>query len=245
MAISSKHKAGALRVTRVVWEAEDTHEIDVPHDALSGVTSDQHHTRYTDGEALVAAKADSDIASAISLKHSNSFDHSNSLDHSHANKTLLDTYTQTEVNLADAVSKKHAQAHTHPESEVTNLVTDLGAKEAIANKGQVNGYAGLGADGIVPSSQLPPPSGAGNFGQVSIPFVSWLNEDKVSVIGQSGILTTSKVLASLYADSDDVYAQDWYPPMVRNIIEGVGFDIVLRANLGTFKGSAKLNWNWS
>lgn len=27
--------------------------------------------------------------------------------HSHANKSLLDTYTQTEVNLADAVSKKH------------------------------------------------------------------------------------------------------------------------------------------
>lgn len=28
--------------------------------------------------------------------------------HSHANKDLLDTYTQTEANLADAVSKKHA-----------------------------------------------------------------------------------------------------------------------------------------
>ena len=29
--------------------------------------------------------------------------------HSHANKALLDTYTQTEVDLADAVSKKHTQ----------------------------------------------------------------------------------------------------------------------------------------
>lgn len=27
--------------------------------------------------------------------------------HSHANKDLLDTYTQTEADLADAVSKKH------------------------------------------------------------------------------------------------------------------------------------------
>jgi hypothetical protein len=31
--------------------------------------------------------------------------------HSHANKDLLDTYTQTEANLADAVAKKHAHAN--------------------------------------------------------------------------------------------------------------------------------------
>ena len=31
--------------------------------------------------------------------------------HEHANKALLDTYTQTEANLADAVAKKHAHAN--------------------------------------------------------------------------------------------------------------------------------------
>ena len=31
--------------------------------------------------------------------------------HTHANKDLLDTYTQTEVNLADAVAKKHNHAN--------------------------------------------------------------------------------------------------------------------------------------
>lgn len=31
--------------------------------------------------------------------------------HEHANKALLDTYTQTEVNLADAVAKKHSHAN--------------------------------------------------------------------------------------------------------------------------------------
>lgn len=35
------------------------------------------------------------------------------IDHEHANKDLLDTYTQTEANLADAVAKKHA--HTNLE----------------------------------------------------------------------------------------------------------------------------------
>lgn len=31
--------------------------------------------------------------------------------HEHANKALLDTYTQTEANLADAVAKKHEHAN--------------------------------------------------------------------------------------------------------------------------------------
>ncbi|KKM85959.1 hypothetical protein LCGC14_1283830 [marine sediment metagenome] len=42
--------------------------------------------------------------------HEITYDHSQL--HTHANKTLLDTYTQTEVNLASAVSLKHAEAHT-------------------------------------------------------------------------------------------------------------------------------------
>ena len=33
------------------------------------------------------------------------------VDHEHANKALLDTYTQTEENLADAVAKKHSHAN--------------------------------------------------------------------------------------------------------------------------------------
>lgn len=39
--------------------------------------------------------------------------------HTHANKDLLDTYTQTEANLADAVAKKHA--HTFVESELNKI----------------------------------------------------------------------------------------------------------------------------
>lgn len=40
--------------------------------------------------------------------------------HSHNNKALLDTYTQTEANLADAVAKKHA--HTFNETELNKIV---------------------------------------------------------------------------------------------------------------------------
>ena len=41
------------------------------------------------------------------------------IDHEHANKALLDTYTQTEADLADAVAKKHS--HTFVESELNKI----------------------------------------------------------------------------------------------------------------------------
>jgi hypothetical protein len=46
-------------------------------------------------------------------------------------------------------------AHSHVESDVTNLVNDLAAKEATANKGAVNGYAPLDGSSKVPISNLP------------------------------------------------------------------------------------------
>jgi hypothetical protein len=43
--------------------------------------------------------------------------------HTHANKLLLDTYTQTEVNLADAVSKKHTHANQTTLDNITAAYT--------------------------------------------------------------------------------------------------------------------------
>jgi hypothetical protein len=73
-----------------------------------------------------------------------------------------------EINpITGAIVKENGQTyspggggpHTHPQSDITNLTTDLAAKEATANKGVANGYASLGADGKVPSDQLPASSG--------------------------------------------------------------------------------------
>lgn len=51
--------------------------------------------------------------------------------HTHANKDLLDTYTQTEADLADAVAKKHA--HTFVESELNKIVDgDVAKWNAVA-----------------------------------------------------------------------------------------------------------------
>lgn len=63
----------------------------------------------------------------------------------------------TDSRLSDA---RTPLAHSHPESDVTNLVTDLAAKEATVNKGAINGYAGLNAsqqitNNIAAVSQIP------------------------------------------------------------------------------------------
>lgn len=62
--------------------------------------------------------------------------------------------------------------HTHPESDITDLISHLAGKsfvdhdhdlyyEQLTRKGEANGYASLGADGKVPADQLPS-SGGGN-----------------------------------------------------------------------------------
>lgn len=66
------------------------------------------------------------------------------------------THTIANVtSLQATLDGKAAASHTHATSEVTGLDAALTAREITANKGAANGYASLGADGKVPSAQLP------------------------------------------------------------------------------------------
>lgn len=65
--------------------------------------------------------------------------------HSHDNKALLDTYTQTEANLADAVAKKHA--HTFVESEL-NKIADGDVAKWNAIEGNVKDYVDGKVEGL-------------------------------------------------------------------------------------------------
>jgi len=83
----------------------------------------------TGAVSLNTVKSDSDIADAISKKHSNfldhsnSLDHSNNLDHSHSNKSVLDTYDQTNINITDAVNKKHSNSLDHSNTWKCGIAT--------------------------------------------------------------------------------------------------------------------------
>ena len=59
------------------------------------------------------------------------------------------------TGLQAAIDGKAAAIHTHAQASVTGLVADLATKQAASEKGEANGYAALGADGKVPTAQLP------------------------------------------------------------------------------------------
>lgn len=65
---------------------------------------------------------------------------------------MADTLGSDDPRLSDA---RIPLAHSHAQGDVTGLVSALSAKQDTSAKGQANGYAGLGADGKVPSAQLP------------------------------------------------------------------------------------------
>lgn len=74
-------------------------------DVLAGITADQ--VAAWDKAEENAAKVATDLNTAMNTR----VEALEAIDHEHANKELLDTYTQTEADLADAVAKKHAHAN--------------------------------------------------------------------------------------------------------------------------------------
>lgn len=80
-----------------------------------------------DAEILAQAKKYADDEDA---KIETRVDALEAVDHEHANKALLDTYTQTEADLADAVAKKHEHSNKSVLDGITEqLVAAWGAAE--------------------------------------------------------------------------------------------------------------------
>ena len=82
--------------------------------------------------------------------------------HTHSNKSLLDTYTQTETDLADAVSKKHSHAN---KSTLDKLSEDSSGNplfngNTIPTSGQTGGLQ------TFIQRDLLPPSGTGQLGDL-------------------------------------------------------------------------------
>ena len=119
---------GSLAYKSEVVEGDLNSDLAAKINAASGA---QHTHTFVESE--LNKIADGDVAK-WNAAEKNAKDHADSLntamntrvealeaiDHEHANKALLDTYTQTEANLADAVAKKHA--HTFNETELNKIV---------------------------------------------------------------------------------------------------------------------------
>ena len=104
-------------------------------------SADGNHSHSNKGvlDGITAAKVTAwDAAEANAIAHADELDDAmntrvlalEAIDHEHANKALLDTYTQTEANLADAVAKKHEHANA---AELAKIVDGDKAKwDAVA-----------------------------------------------------------------------------------------------------------------
>lgn len=114
-----------------------------------------------------------DLSSALAGKAASS--------HAHAPGDVTGTAViTTDSRLSDA---RTPTSHTHPESDVTSLTTDLAAKEATANRNATNGYAGL-SSGLLAASQLPLPAPT-TLG--AIKSLTCTGTDKLSAIGTDGL----------------------------------------------------------
>lgn len=90
-------------------EGSVSSQIDTAKQAAINAAAVDATTKANAAEAAAKAHADGLVAdgSAIDLR----IDALEAATHTHDNKALLDTYTQTEANLADAVAKKHEHAN--------------------------------------------------------------------------------------------------------------------------------------
>lgn len=91
-------------------------------------------------KADAAREAAKTYADGLNTSMSARVDALEAIDHEHANKELLDSYTQTEANLADAVAKKHA----HENKTVLDGITS----EKVAAWDAAEGNAKTYADGL-------------------------------------------------------------------------------------------------
>ena len=88
-------------------------------------------------KANAAEKNAKDYADGLNTAMNTRVEALEAIDHEHANKDLLDTYTQTEANLADAVAKKHE----HGNKAVLDGITAAQVTAWDAAEGNAKTYA--------------------------------------------------------------------------------------------------------
>lgn len=99
------HQEAADALTEAIGKKADQTTVDGIVQTLNGLGA----------LAQKSVVSESDLDSALAEKVNAAADGN----HSHANKALLDTYTQTEADLADAVAKKHA----HENAAALDMIT--------------------------------------------------------------------------------------------------------------------------
>lgn len=172
--------------------------------ATADATNLQAAKDYADGKITAlnigdyAKQADLDTHTAntdihITAAERTKWDTAEGKAHTHANKNLLDTYTQTEENLADAVSKKHSHANA---AELAKIETGDKAKWDTA---QANAEATAAAALSTAKTEL---EGKITAEATTARAAEKANADAIAVLNGTGEGSVSKALADAKAYTD-------------------------------------------
>lgn len=97
-----------------------------PNDT-GGLTAEQLKEKFDEGGNAIKAYLNETVAPAIDRQEADAAA-LKEVKHTHGNKALLDTYAQTEENLADAVAKKHSHHNKAVLDGIAAVTQELGAE---------------------------------------------------------------------------------------------------------------------
>ena len=114
-----EHKEASDALTAAIGNKADKTTVEAIQEAINGLGA------LASKSAVAESDLDTDLKAKVNAAAAGT--------HSHSNKALLDTYTQTEANLADAVNKKHEHANAEELNKIAvgdkakwdKAVTDL------------------------------------------------------------------------------------------------------------------------
>jgi len=164
-------------------------------------------TRKASKEAVIATIPDAveGTRGLLSVADKAALDGAVAVEHSHDNKTLMDSYDQTNANLTDAVSKKHAHSNA---TELNAITTGVKAKydaiAANADSGGALSAAGIQAAAVTVDKLADESVAAANL----VDSDDWVFNGSFEVNGIAKFMDGAKLSLTTYVDNLDVLSGD-------------------------------------
>ena len=185
------HTHAQADITNLVTDLSNKQPLDSDLTTLAGLTATTDNFIQAKASAW-ASRTVAQVKTDLGLSGTNSGD-----------QTSIVGITGTKAQFDTAVSDGNIMyigdaptAHTHSESDITNLVTDLAAKQATLVSGTniktVNGSSVLGAGNLVVSASIT---------QTEVDFGSTPLAEQIFTISDAAAIVGSKIVASLAYDA--------------------------------------------